>query len=211
MDDPPSAVDVDERAELERLRQENAELRMDRELLVKSSGLLRQREHLEPERAFEVIDAEKATHSITRMSDLLGVSRSGYYTRAARQASEPGEKVSREAVARLMRENKIRGISPRPWRPVTTISGQAVHAIPDLAERDFDRGNLNVVWTSDITYLATDEGWLYLCAVRDGCRRRVLGCAFADTLHTDLVETALRRPSSTNGITSPPTPRRSPP
>ena len=74
-----------------------------------------------------------------------------------------------------MRVNGIRGISPRPWTPVTTIVDAAPHGIPDLVERHFDRGALNVVWTSDITYLATDEGWLYLCAVREGCSRRVLG------------------------------------
>ena len=50
-----------------------------------------------------------------------------------------------------------------------------------------------MVWTSDITYLATGQGWLYLAAVRDGCSRRVLGYAFSDSLHTDLVESALRR------------------
>ena len=52
---------------------------------------------------------------------------------------------------------------------------------------------MNRVWTSDITYLPTGEGWLYLCAVRDGCSRRVIGYAFSDSLHTDVVETALRR------------------
>lgn len=106
---------------------------------------------------------------------------------------EAGEVVSRKTVAKLMRDNEIRGISPRPWRPVTTIADQVPHTIPDLVGRRFDRGALNVVWTSDITYLATGEGWLYLAAVRDGCSRRVVGYAFADTLHTDLVETALRR------------------
>ena len=50
-----------------------------------------------------------------------------------------------------------------------------------------------MVWTSDITYLDTGQGWLYLCAVRDGCSRRVIGYAFSDSLHTDVVETALRR------------------
>ena len=50
-----------------------------------------------------------------------------------------------------------------------------------------------MVWTSDITYLATGQGWLYLAPVRDGCSRRVLGYAFSDSLHTDLVESALRR------------------
>jgi transposase InsO family protein len=106
---------------------------------------------------------------------------------------EAGEVVSRKTVAKLMRESEIRGISPRPWRPVTTIADANPHAIPDLVRRRFDRGVLNAVWTSDITYLATGQGWLYLCAVRDGCSRRVLGYAFADNLHTDLVESALRR------------------
>ena len=184
-----------------------------------------------------MIEAEKATTSeqgeglsVSRMSELLGVSRSGYYAWASRQDTEPGpraarradlivkikvahdasdgvngapriladlreagEVVSRKTVAKLMREAEIRGISPRPWTPVTTIVDAVPHAIPDLVERRFDQGVLNVVWTSDITYLATDEGWLYLCAVRDGCSRRVLGYAFSASLHTDVVESALRR------------------
>jgi len=177
-----------------------------------------------------VIDAEKATYSVRRMAQLLGVSRSGYHAWAVRKDAGPGPRAARRAdlavkikvahdasggvngaprilvdlreasevvsgktVAKIMRSNDIRGISPRPWRPVTTIADPVPHAIPDLVERRFDRGKLNTVWTSDITYLATGEGWLYLCAVRDGCSRRVIGYAFADSLHTDVVETALRR------------------
>lgn len=104
---------------------------------------------------------------------------------------EAGEVISAKTVAKLMRDSDIRGISPRPWQPVTTIADPSPHAIPDLVKRRFDRGTLNTVWTSDITYLATGQGWLYLCAVRDGCSRRVIGYAFADNLHTDLVESAL--------------------
>lgn len=177
-----------------------------------------------------MIDAEKANHSITRMAELLQVSRSGYYAWAARKDAPPGpraaraaeltvkirdfhaasdqvngapriladlradgETVSKKTVAKLMRDNGIRGISPRPWQPVTTISDDGTHCIPDLVGRRFDQGGLNLVWTSDITYLSTGQGWLYLAAVRDGCSRRVLGYAFSDSLHTDLVETALRR------------------
>ena len=106
---------------------------------------------------------------------------------------EDGEVVSQKTVAKLMRRNEIRGISPRPWRPVTTLPDQVPHTLPDRVGRVFDHGALNVVWTSDITYLATGQGWLYLCAVRDGCSRRVIGYAFSDSLHTDVVETALRR------------------
>jgi len=178
-----------------------------------------------------VIHAEKATGDVSRMVDLLEVSRSGYYAwanrqgrgqlgpRAARRADllvkikvahdasdgvngapriladlrEAGEVIGAKTVAKLMRDSDIRGISPRPWQPVTTIADPSLHAIPDLVKRRFDRGTLNTVWTSDITYLATGQGWLYLCAVRDGCSRRVIGYAFADNLHTDLVESALRR------------------
>ncbi|GAA4403644.1 IS3 family transposase [Tsukamurella soli] len=106
---------------------------------------------------------------------------------------EAGEVVSRKTVAKVMRENGIEGISPRRWTPVTTIADGRVHSLPDLVGRRFDRGKLNAVWTSDITYLRTGEGWLYLCAVRDGCSRRVLGYGFSDSLHTDVVEAALRR------------------
>lgn len=113
--------------------------------------------------------------------------------RVTAELREQGEVVSVKTVAKVMRAHGIAGISPRPWHPVTTIVDPSPHAIPDLVQRTFDRGALNKVWTSDITYLATGQGWLYLCAVRDGCSRRVIGYAFSDSLHTDLVETALRR------------------
>lgn len=63
---------------------------------------------------------------------------------------------------------------------------------PDLVSRRFDRGMLNQVWTSHITYLGTDQGWLHLCAVTDACSRRVTGWAIEDHPRTDLAEAALR-------------------
>jgi putative transposase len=105
---------------------------------------------------------------------------------------EDGAIVSAKTVAKLMRANGITGISPRKFTPPTTVPGLCPAQIPDLVERHFDQGRLNAVWTSDITYLDTHEGWLFLCAVRDGCSRRVLGWHIADNLRTDLVEAALR-------------------
>jgi putative transposase len=106
---------------------------------------------------------------------------------------EAGETVSGKTVAKLMKAAGIVGISPRGFTPVTTQAGPDPQPLPDLVGRRFDRGELNQVWTSDITYLATGQGWLYLCAIRDGCSRRVLGWAIEDHLRTNLVETALRR------------------
>ncbi len=110
-----------------------------------------------------------------------------------------GETVSAKTVAKLMRHNKITGISPRRFTPITTVPGPASPQIPDLVCRDFDRDTLDAVWISDITHLGTDQGWLYLCAVRDGCSRRVLGWAIDDHLRTDLVERALRMAHTLRG------------
>ena len=172
--------------------------------------------------------AEKASHAVARMADLLTVSRSGYYAWTKREQAGPsaaqqrrqqlttkiikfhddsdqvygspriladlrevGEQVSRKTVAKLMRSNGIVGISPRGWTPTTTVVDLGAASIPDLVERRFDQGLLNQVWTSDITYLPTGQGWLYLCAVRDGCSRRVLGWSVQDHLRADLVDQAL--------------------
>ena len=113
--------------------------------------------------------------------------------------AEAGEQVSAKTVAKLMRRAGVVGISPRGFVPVTTQAGPDPQPVPDLVGRRFDRGQLNVVWTSDITYLATGQGWLYLCAIRDGCSRRVLGWAVEDHMRTDLVEAALRRAVTLRG------------
>lgn len=112
---------------------------------------------------------------------------------------EDGEVVSGKTVAKLMRRNGIVGISPRKWTPVTTIQGVDQAPCPDRVNRQFDTGVLNAVWISDITYRDTDEGWLYLCAVRDGHSRRVLGWAVEDHLRADLVELALTRAVTLRG------------
>jgi len=58
-------------------------------------------------------------------------------------------------------------------------------------DRVWDTGQVGRVWTSDITYLSTGQGWVYLCAGRDGCSRRVIGWAMADHTCTELVSAGL--------------------
>jgi putative transposase len=112
---------------------------------------------------------------------------------------ETGEQVSVKTVAKCMRQAEIVGISPRTWHPPTTIQGPDPDPAPDLVTRKFDQGRPNVAWFSDITYLATGEGWAYLCVVRDGHTRRVLGRSVADHLRADLVEDALRQAVALRG------------
>ncbi len=94
-------------------------------------------------------------------------------------------------MAATLRRQQLAGISPRTFAPATTLVDSGVAVPTDLARRRFDVGELDRVWTSDITYLRTGQGWLYLCAVRDGCSRRAIGWAIDDHLHTDLVTSAL--------------------
>lgn len=100
--------------------------------------------------------------------------------------------LNRKTVAKRMRMMGIEGISPRAFVPVTTLQSKRKSSLPDLVKRMFDTGELNRVWMSDITYLRTEEGWLYLCVVRDGHSRRVLGWAMDSVQDTSLVERALR-------------------
>jgi putative transposase len=112
---------------------------------------------------------------------------------------DAGVAVSRKTVAKLMQADGITGISPRTWHPPTTVRGDDPFPVPDLVERQFDQGGRDLVWFSDITYLHTGEGWAYLCVVRDGHTRRVLGRTVGDSLHTDLVEDALRQAVALRG------------
>lgn len=112
---------------------------------------------------------------------------------------DAGWTVSVKTVAKAMRIAGIEGISPRTFHPVTTRPGPDPVPVPDLVERYFDMGAADLVWHSDITYLPTGEGWAYLCTVKDGHTRRVLGRIVADHMRADLVEEALRQAVALRG------------
>jgi transposase InsO family protein len=107
--------------------------------------------------------------------------------------AEAGLQHGRKRVARLMREAGVYGKTRRRFVK-TTIADPNAAARPDLVNRDFstDATALNKRWCGDITYIQTCEGWAYLATVIDIASRRVVGWAIADTLHTDVVELALR-------------------
>ncbi|WFP17219.1 IS3 family transposase [Citricoccus muralis] len=113
--------------------------------------------------------------------------------RISAQLGREGINVNRKTVAASMRRQGLEGISPRMFSPVTTIAGVRPHRIPDRVKRTWDQGELDKVWISDVTYLRTGEGWLYLCLVTDAHSRRVLGWSMSRVQNSELIESALRR------------------
>lgn len=107
-----------------------------------------------------------------------------------------GGRCGRRRVARLMRQAGLQGLHRRR-RQRTTIPDPHAATRPDLITRDFQPNPqaTNTRWCGDITYIPTDQGWLYLATVIDIASRRVVGWATADHLRTELVADALRAAS----------------
>ena len=101
-----------------------------------------------------------------------------------------GFSASKARVERLMREHGIRARHKRKFK-VTTDSKHKLPIAPNLLDRDFVPAAPNQVWTSDITYLWTDEGWLYLAIVLDLFNREVVGWSLNLRMTADIVTDAL--------------------
>jgi putative transposase len=102
-----------------------------------------------------------------------------------------GRGTSRGRIERLMRRHGIRAIMAPPRRVRTTDSRHELPIAPNVLARDFTAAAPNRVWLADITYIPTDEGWLYLAAVMDLFSRKIVGWAMRDHLRTELAATAL--------------------
>jgi len=107
---------------------------------------------------------------------------------AALQAG--GIRVGKKRVARLMKEAGLRGVSRRK-RPSTTVRDDSQRPAPDLVDRDFTASGTDELWVADITYVPTEEGYLYLAVVLDVYSRKVVGWEMAGHLRSELVLEAL--------------------
>lgn len=106
--------------------------------------------------------------------------------RIHRQLIADGEKCSRNRVARLMRRCGLNARRKKKYR-VTTDSKHSFAVAENLLNRDFSCSSANEVWASDITYVWTQEGWLYLAAVIDLHSRMVVGWSMNERLEKSLV------------------------
>jgi putative transposase len=112
--------------------------------------------------------------------------------RMTRELQDEGLQVGRRRTARLMRENGLKARQERRFKR-TTDSHHAFLVAPNLLEQDFSAERPNQKWAADISYLWTNEGWLYLAVVLDLFARRVVGWAVSDSLHKELALKALRK------------------
>ncbi len=113
--------------------------------------------------------------------------------RVHRALLKEGVVCSRRQVQTLMRQERIRSSCLRRLRVQTTDSGHDRPVASNVLGRQFRQKKLDRVWVSDITYIPTDQGWLYLAGVLDLCSRRIVGWATADHLGAELATEALEK------------------
>jgi putative transposase len=112
--------------------------------------------------------------------------------RVCRALVAQGQSVCENTVADIMHERQIRAKTKRKFVPCTTDSRHQQPVADNLLDRQFDADGPDRKWAADITYIRTDQGWLYLAGVIDLCSRKIVGWSMADHLQTDLVSDALK-------------------
>ena len=169
---------------------------------------------------YRFMDENRGAHSVGKMAEALGVSRSGYHNWSGRPESDrsrenreligqirriqerkkyrygsprvtrelwgEGVRVGENRVARLMRENGL-GARPKRQYRATTDSSHRLQVAENVLQRRFEVAEPDLVWVSDITYVATSEGWMYLAVVMDLHSRKIVGWSMSSRMSTDLV------------------------
>jgi putative transposase len=112
--------------------------------------------------------------------------------RITRELWRRGRVCGENRVARLMRGKRLNATPKRRFRVMTTNSNHDLPIAPNRLAEVFEITRPNQVWVGDITYVSTEEGWLYLAGILDAYSRRVVGWAMSENLETDLPLTALQ-------------------
>lgn len=102
-----------------------------------------------------------------------------------------GEAVSEKRIARLMQEEKLVARCVKAFKR-TTITDSSLPFAANVLDQDFSANAINQRWVSDITYINTDEGWLFLAAVMDLYSRAIVGWAMDKHMDTELISSALK-------------------
>ncbi|MCW6023248.1 IS3 family transposase [Serratia marcescens] len=214
-------LNEDERAELKRLRKENRELRTEKDIFKKGECLLCEthvvryrfiydnagkfslrtlcrvmRVTVSAWYAWRKKPAEppkKDVEARVRLKALFAASRLGAGSRTlVKRLREEGINISRWRVIKLMREEGLVCCQRRAYK-VTTKPREGAEVAPNLLNQNFNPPGPDQVWVSDITYLKTGEGWLYLAAIMDLYSRRIVGWHVDKRMTASLVCSALMK------------------
>jgi len=112
--------------------------------------------------------------------------------------SKPGNPVGRRLVADIMRENGWQSRVVKKYK-ATTNSNHNLPVAENLLNREFTADRPNQKWVSDITYVATDEGWLYVAGMLDLYGREIVGWAMGERMTKELVINCLRQANTRRG------------
>lgn len=146
-----------------------------------------------------LIRAQRERELCDRIAVVHAESRGTYgRIRVQRELSFQGRTVNEKRVGRLMRAENLRGKAARKFK-ATTDSRHSKPTAPNTLDRDFSATRPNQKWVGDITYIWTQEGWLYLAVVIDLFSRKVVGWSIKERLTADLVCGALMMAVKTRG------------
>jgi len=109
------------------------------------------------------------------------------------ELKKQGSSCSRKRIAQLMKEEKIQAKAKKKWKRTTIQSKKVLEIAPNHLDQQFTVEEPNKVWASDITYVWTAEGWLYVAIVLDLFSRMVVGLSMGNTLETKIVTGALKQ------------------
>ncbi|WP_102531010.1 IS3 family transposase [Shewanella sp. 10N.286.52.B9] len=216
------ALEESERDELKRLRRENKELRMEKEIPKKGKRLLCERHEVK----FRFIKQHSSLFPIALLSRVMNVSKSGYYDwhkrpvnvinletlklyRLVRQLfkqsrgslgnremvkklRKEGYQVGRYLVRKIMYRLRLKATQRRAYK-VTTQRKHSDAVADNLLNMNFNPVSANQIWAGDVTYLKTGEGWMYLAVVMDLYSRRIVEWHIDKRMTTDLISKALMK------------------
>lgn len=137
--------------------------------------------------------AQREAHLRERIGACFHASRESYgYPRVTRELRAQGERVGKARVARLMREGHWQGRQRRAFRARTTQSDHDGPIAPHRLAARLAPTACDQIWHTDITYVPTQDGWLYVAVILDAFSRRILGWAFSATLESSFAVAALQ-------------------
>ncbi|WP_284242712.1 IS3 family transposase [Thalassotalea insulae] len=217
-----ASLNADERAELLRLRKENKELRMEKEILKKASALLLKGNQV----TYKTIKQLSSAFPVVKLCQIMNINRSAYYAWLKRPAKiitaeqlnlyrkakyffeksrnslgyrelrkklrREGFNVSDYGVQKLMATLGL-VVTQRVAYKVTTKRKHSDAVADNLLNQNFNPVAPNQVWAGDVTYLRTGEGWMYLAIVMDLYSRRIVGWHIDKRMTTDLVSKAMMK------------------